>query len=318
MRFPAPLHLLSLCAVVALLAPSALAEEPKPVPNPEAQALYQQAVVAYEQKDYNKSIELALASIEKGAKRGTAPYHLACCYALTGKTDDAFKYLHLAFERGWRDVTHVENDADLKSLHADTRWPAALEACRKARDEALKSVKEPALARELLERMALDQRARHALIAEMAKQPEGDKSVPMDRLPPELDLRKIDPENTAFMKRTLEKHGWPGKTLVGEDAANAAWLLVQHADSDREFQTKALDLLKPAVKAGEATGQQLAYLTDRVLVGQGKPQLYGTQFQGRGPTAEPAPIEDEANVDKRRAEIGLGPLAEYAKQIRGG
>ena len=32
---------------------------------------------------------------------------------------------------------------------------------------------------------------------------------------------------------------------------------------------------------------------------------------------EPYPIEDEANVDQRRKEVGLPPLAEYRKMIEG-
>ena len=31
--------------------------------------------------------------------------------------------------------------------------------------------------------------------------------------------------------------------------------------------------------------------------------------------SEPKPIDDEANVDKRRAEVGLTSLAEYRKAI---
>ena len=30
---------------------------------------------------------------------------------------------------------------------------------------------------------------------------------------------------------------------------------------------------------------------------------------------DPRPIEDEANVEQRRAEVGLVPLAEYRKQL---
>jgi len=32
--------------------------------------------------------------------------------------------------------------------------------------------------------------------------------------------------------------------------------------------------------------------------------------------AEPAPLEDPANVDARRAAVGLGPLDEYLKPFR--
>ena len=73
--------------------------------------------------------------------------------------------------------------------------------------------------------------------------------------------------------------------------------------------------VEKAVKSGEATGQDLAYLTDRVRVGEGKKQLYGTQFQGAGDKMEPYPIEDEAGVDRRRKEVGLPTMAEYRKLL---
>ena len=103
--------------------------------------------------------------------------------------------------------------------------------------------------------------------------------------------------------------------MVGEDGALAAFLLVQHADRDPQFQKKCLPLLEAAVRVGEASASNLAYLTDRVLIAEGKPQRYGTQFQTVGGKSAPFPIEDAENVDARRNAVGLGPLAEYAKQI---
>jgi hypothetical protein len=83
----------------------------------------------------------------------------------------------------------------------------------------------------------------------------------------------------------------------------------------RPFQKRCLALLEKAVKAGDASARDLAYLTDRVLVGEGKKQVYGTQFRAVGGKLEPSPIEDEANVDRRRKEVGLGTLAEYKKAL---
>src|SRR5262249_37440694 len=126
---------------------------------------------------------------------------------------------------------------------------------------------------------------------------------------------EIDRLNTNRLKEIIDKHGWPGQTLVGKDGAHAAWLLVQHADHDRPFQKRCLDLLTEAVRKGEAPGQDPAYITDRVRVGENKKQIYGTQFQQVDGKMEHFPIEDEANVDKRRREVGLTSLAEYRKVI---
>ena len=128
-------------------------------------------------------------------------------------------------------------------------------------------------------------------------------------------MEAVDRRNTARLKETVDKDGWPGRSRVGKDGAHAAWLLVQHADKDRAFQKRCLALLEKAVKAAEANGQDLAYLTDRVRVGEGKKQLYGTQFQGAGDKLDPYPIEDEANVDRRRKDVGLPTMAEYRKLL---
>jgi hypothetical protein len=49
---------------------------------------------------------------------------------------------------------------------------------------------------------------------------------------------------------------------------------------------------------------------------EGKKQIYGSQLQTNAQgQLEFYPIEDEANMDKRRQSVGLEPLAEYAKHF---
>jgi len=43
----------------------------------------------------------------------------------------------------------------------------------------------------------------------------------------------------------------------------------------------------------------IAYLTDRILVGTGKKQKYGTQANLKDGKAVAAPIDDEEHVDER-------------------
>jgi uncharacterized protein (TIGR03067 family) len=179
------------------------------------------------------------------------------------------------------------------------------------------AAKEPALRAELLAMMKEDQAARVRMPELMRKKAAGED---VDGELKDLMTKgtAIDAKNTARMKEIVEKYGWPGASLIGNDGSLAAFLLVQHADRDRAFQQKCLPLIAAAVKAKEASPQHLAYLTDRLLVAEGKKQVYGTQLRQADGKLEPAPIEDEANVDKRRAEIGLAPLADYIKQVQGG
>jgi hypothetical protein len=188
----------------------------------------------------------------------------------------------------------------------DSAAPEAAEA--KAEDGKLRQ--------ELLRRMQEDQDARKAMLELMKKHKVADPEElhKMD-LPALKKQRETDRRNTTRLKEIVDQHGWPGKKLVGADAAHAAWLLVQHADHDLAFQKRCLGLLAKAVQAGEASAQDLAYLTDRVRVAEKNKQVYGTQLRQQDGKMKPYPIEDEANVDKRRREVGLPPLAEYLKFV---
>ena len=72
-----------------------------------------------------------------------------------------------------------------------------------------------------------------------------------------------------------------------------------------------MQLLKEAVVNGDAPKWHLAYLTDRVLVNEGSPQIYGTQIQDIEGNAVLRPVEDPDHLDKRRREMGLGPITDY-------
>lgn len=174
-----------------------------------------------------------------------------------------------------------------------------------------------ALRDELARRVKEDQDARTAVIDLMKSLNTNDpaKVKEMDQNPVMKKMKEIDKANREWLKGVVEKHGWPGKSLVGEAGAHNAWLLVQHCDDDRAFQKKCLDLMKPLAAKGEVAKIDVAYLTDRVLVGENKKQIYGTQFHQVNGKMQPQPIEDEANVDARRKAVGMPPLAEYRKMI---
>ena len=171
------------------------------------------------------------------------------------------------------------------------------------------SVKEPALRKELLKRVEQDQSIRNELIRKGVERPDPDVLARM---------RAIDTSNTERVRAIVRQHGWPSPELVGRDGAEAAFLIVQH--SDLAFQQEMLPLVEKAYRSGGLAGQSYALLLDRVLVGEGKPQVYGTQAkrfeEWKGQEVALEPIEDEANVDKRRAEVGLFPLAEYREMLK--
>ncbi|WP_299049759.1 DUF6624 domain-containing protein [uncultured Nocardioides sp.] len=162
------------------------------------------------------------------------------------------------------------------------------------------------LREDLLRRAALDQAVRGG------PPPDG---MTADEVP---RIDEVDASNQARIAEVLDEHGWPGWSLVGRRGSTAAWTIVQHADLDPELQRRGLELLQAAVEAGDASEGDLAYLTDRVRVADGEPQLYGTQWSltRSGRWIPRTPIEDRADVDERRESAGLDPLAEYVAELR--
>jgi hypothetical protein len=166
------------------------------------------------------------------------------------------------------------------------------------------------LVAELLARRDEDQRVRR-LVSGFVGDPEA-------RVPDDLaaEWERVDSANTGWLGELLATRGWPGRTLVGDEGALAAWLLAQHADRDPGLQQAFLGALREAVAAGEASPAHLAYLEDRVRLNAGQPQWYGTQFIHEGGELAPYPIEDPERLDKRRAEAGLEPFAAYEARLR--
>ena len=162
----------------------------------------------------------------------------------------------------------------------------------------------PELGQALIERNATDQAARKALVA----------SPPSEEA---LDtVLRIDAENTAYMRRVLDQCGWPRKSVVGPEAAKAAWRLTQHADMDPEFQVLASRQLKSAVLAEEAEPWDLAVLVDRNRRLNDLPQVYGMQFF-TAPDGAIAfySIVSPAQLDQRRKDIGLPSFFCWASQL---
>lgn len=127
-------------------------------------------------------------------------------------------------------------------------------------------------------------------------------------------LTHEDSARTNRLEAIIAQYGWPAPSRVGEVAAAGAFLILQHSPS-KEFQRRMLPTLDTMARVGEAAGQDLALLTDRVLKGEGQPQRYGSQFDVKGGRFVLWPIADSATVDARRAALGLMPLADYEQAL---
>ena len=118
-------------------------------------------------------------------------------------------------------------------------------------------------------------------------------------------------EHDARLKEIIDRYGWPGRSLVGEDGADGAWVIAQHADRHHQWRRAWLTLVREAAASGEADPRHFARLTDRVALVDGSMQLYGTWAQ-RGPSGEvlfdPPAQGNAEDVDSRRIAIGLPPI----------
>lgn len=126
---------------------------------------------------------------------------------------------------------------------------------------------------------------------------------------PEMEM--VHRRNAARLRAIVDEIGWPGRTLAGEDGAHAAWRILQHSIGEPELMRGLLPAVAGAVEAGEARADDLAMLEDRIRVLEGRPQLYGTQYDWDDSASWMVPIgtvEDPEGIDRRRRAVGLGPM----------
>jgi hypothetical protein len=154
-----------------------------------------------------------------------------------------------------------------------------------------------------------------SLASELIQMAKIDQDMRMNWIYKDADWEEaIDKTNQKRLKQIVSKYGWPTISSVGKRASNAAWLIVQHAP-DLKFKEKCLELMEQ-LPPSEVKTANIAYLKDRVLVRNGKPQIYGTQFNGFGKNIKVCNVQDFEHVDERRAGVGLGKFAESEARLR--
>jgi hypothetical protein len=278
----------------------------------EFRKLNQQAADAYAAKNYRSSGALYDQAFQQAKAQPTSTdfYNAACTWALAGDATKAFQYLDKATAAGWENVVHVKQDTDLTTLHTDKRWQPMLNRLQAVVAKREASYNKP-LKQQLDSIYALDQGGRVKYDA-VAKQ-YGEKSAEMTALWKEIEAN--DQRNLQTIKQLLDTHGWPRKVEVGSMGTQTVFLVVQH--SDPATLEKYLPMAKQATDRGDLAQSAYALMQDRLLMWQGKPQLYGSQLTTDQKTGKMVfhPIADEAHVDERRAAIGMEPLASYAKRF---
>ncbi len=160
------------------------------------------------------------------------------------------------------------------------------------------------LQKRLLQMRDEDQAIRHSFIGAPAdKQREIGPSV-----------EEVDKKLTAELKEIVQKQGWPIIRLVGIEASQAAATILNHSP-DLDFQREWIPKLSRMVEEDEIVGSDLGPIIDKVLLSEGKPQLFGSVFRVEGEFMIMQPVQDPEHLDERRARYLLPPIKEYEKFI---
>ena len=128
-------------------------------------------------------------------------------------------------------------------------------------------------------------------------------------------MAAVHHENARRLSAIIDEVGWPVPALVGQDACDAAWLVLQHSIGDPAVMRRGLMLFQKEQGHGVSRAQ-VAMLEDRVRTMSGLSQRYGTQFDwNEEGLLVPREIEDPAGVEERRKAVGLPPLVEKMREM---
>lgn len=131
------------------------------------------------------------------------------------------------------------------------------------------------------------------------------------------EMERLHNKNADRLYQIINVIGFPTIDKVGEEAHEAAWLIVQHAIAKPAFMKKCVSLLDNISDKRQLNQRNVAYLKDRIAVLEGKPQLFGTQFDwDENGEMSPNAYDDLTRVNERRKSIGLNALEEQISKIR--
>lgn len=225
--------------------------------------------------------------------------------------DTAFYFLNYAVRKD--STLKALYDPQFLSLINDPRWEKIEDAQIRKYEARNEPIRNEPFARELFRMIIKDQGFMYAGNIERRKYLQNGGYFSTPAIFPVLALEeKNKKENEKRLLELLDMYGWPAAVEVTEYAAAGAALIINH--STYEIRSKYFPMLEDAFKKGEAQPLRYAKMRDRLLVEEGRKQLYGTQIKFVNMVREPEPIEDPEYVDKRRSEIGLGPLSPYLKE----
>ncbi|MFA7081085.1 MAG: DUF6624 domain-containing protein [Bacteroidales bacterium] len=271
-------------------------------------------------QNYDEIIRMINDSIKKDSSEIWPYYQLACTYSIKGDTTVPFHYLYKYIDlKEFSD--DILSDSDFDKLHSTYAWKCLKDTMTKVYLSKYPNITNPDLSIKLWECGIYDQmyrtlgRNQKRLITEF-------DTVVLQK----MDDSFIDSlESQAdFVYGLLNKGIIPTYSMVGVEASNTFLLIFKHMYR-KDLSKKKLKLLYKAAINREISIEHYIIVHDFSLIQKGKKQLYGTQvgqiieYDKKGDRVYGkgffSPIEDEKNVNKRRLQLGLPTIEEYAKKI---
>ena len=260
------------------------------------------AELLFSKKDFkNAAIEYSNAFKTPGWKgQPQDRFNAAIAWTLIGKNDSAFFNLYrLAQKTRFLDYQMLISENDLTPLYNGKRWSDLLRLVNPNNEiynDSLAFILTKIYDNDQVYRLSMDSIRSYFgklsteykdLISSMSKQ---------------------DSLNQIVVLQIIDNYGWMSMNEIGKKGNSALWLVIQHAQL--EIQEKYYPIMQAAVVNNKASKTDLAYLQDRILIRQGKKQLYGTQYKidSVSKVMKLWKIEDPENLNKRRETIGLSPM----------
>jgi hypothetical protein len=271
-------------------------------------SLVNKADSLYKKKEFKKSAFTYSEAFKTLGWKGLSNdrYNAACVWSLAGYPDSAFFNLEkIAIKIYYSDLNQITSESAFNSLHSDKRWKPLMEIIKA--NQARGNIDPNLSLTKQLEIIYYDDQKYRKMLDSIGKDEAQRQEV--YRM-----MGECDHYNLMKVKNILDRYGWLGADSVGFEGNEALFLVIQH--SDLTTQEKYFPMLSEAVKNGKLRKSSFALFEDRINLRQGKKQNYGSQigYDERTNLYYVLPLEDPENVDKRRAEVGLQPLAEYVMQ----
>jgi hypothetical protein len=123
---------------------------------------------------------------------------------------------------------------------------------------------------------------------------------------PFKEVVKVNHENLEIVVSYLEKCGMPTLAEVSNKQLGAIWLVLQHSIHPK-YTKKYFPYIEEAVKNGDLKKEQYALMKDRILMNEGKPQIYGSQIKKE----KLYKLAEPEKVNSRRKEMNMEPIEDY-------